>query len=538
MREEQLKGALRALLLPIRPELEMDAIAAAGEALAKGHVAEADCADFMRIEAEQWRLSPTHNPGEIFANVVRAYLRAGDPGDIGDRIATQYFAMHKNLAERPQFEHSLASALLSHARLIAVLGVQERLSSAQISQLLSQRDSRLPGSWEAIQSILSSINNRPELVQAQVEELFALDVGLEEEWFGDADRSECIKLIGRMASSVGLGGEFEEALNVLVLERFPPHLKMLHFLCFIAEYYDHPLQFAYEFKPRGKVAKWVAEQYPGAFGRTGSPFLNNAKSVDVLDRGWANSKKRAISRQAHALVTVVDSLSGLGFSARRELATWIRRLLVRVIRLESDIATDLPKFGPAEVEKIIAAVCEGPTNTFGILEQRVVDAVSALSHGPPVWVARGLTDSVNTTNISRRKCGDCDFQDTESRLVKAFEPHAGSLTDIYVKDHKLTLERVLVERGIEWEQTVSENSNWTVIVTFVAHEIPQMEVGTEVHLPGVTAEINAITFEDFMTGVELGSGEALSMFAEYVRAPLMDERTPETVRRRVSDLIA
>lgn len=538
MREEQLKGALRTLLLPIRPELEMDAIAAAAEALAKGHVAGVDYAEFMRIEAEQWRLSEEHKPNQIFVNAVRDYLRAGEPGDIGDRIAKQYFAIHKSLAERPQFDHSLASALLSHARLIAVLGVQDRLSSAQISQLLSRRDARLPGSWEAIQSILGSIGYRPELVQAQVEELFAIDVGLEEEWFGDADRGECIELIGRVASSVGLGGEFEEALNVLVLERFPPHLKMLHFLCFIAEYYDHPLQFAYEFKPRGKIAKWVAEQYPGVFGRTGSPFLNNAKSVDVLDRGWANSKKRAISRQAHALVTVVDSLSGLGFSARRELATWIRRLLVRIIRLESDIEIDLPKFGPAEVKKIVMAVCEGPTNTFGILEQRIVDAVSALSHGPPKWVARGLTDSVNTTNVSRRKCGDCDFQDTENRLVKAFEPHAGSLTEIYVKDHKLTLERVLVERVIEWEQAVSENGHWSVTVTFVAHEIPQMEIGAQVSLPGVTAEINAITFEDFMRGIDLGSGEAVSMFAEYVRAPLMDERTPEAVRRRVSDLIA
>src|SRR4051812_7546546 len=157
MPEEKLKGALRTLLLPIRPELEMDAVAAAADALAKGRVAKGDYAEFVRIEADQWRLSHGLKPDRIFANAVRAYLRSGEPGEVGDLIARRYFAMHKRLTERAQFDHSLASALLSHARLIAVLGVQDRLSSAQISQLLSRRDPRLPGSWEAVQSVLSSI---------------------------------------------------------------------------------------------------------------------------------------------------------------------------------------------------------------------------------------------------------------------------------------------------------------------------------------------------------------------------------------------
>jgi hypothetical protein len=533
--DEQLKGALRALLLPIRPELEARAISAASETLAKGRVAEADQAEFLKLERERWRQSG--KPNGIFADAVRSYLRAGEP-QFGDVLARRYFAIHASLSARAQFDHSLAAALLSHARLIAVLGIEDRLSSAQISQLLSRRDPRLPSSWEAVQSVLGEIDSRPELDLAQVEELFAVDIRLEETAFGDAELGQCAELVGRMAEELGLSDSFETALRVIATEPFAPHLKMLHFLCVIAEYYDHPLQFAYEFHPRGQISRWVANQYPAALGKTGSDFLNNAKSVDVLDRGWANSKKRAISRQAHALVTVVESLSGLGFSARRELATWIRRLLVRIIRLSEGAGTTLPPFEQEDVAKLLEAVSHGPTNTLGIIEQRIVDALAFLRCPPPEWVSRGLGDSVNATNISRRKCGDCDFQDAKNRVVAAFEPHAGKLSDVYVNAHALTLERVLDRRIDEWAQTVGLGGGWFATVTFVAHEIPSNECLAEITLPEVTAEIRAVTFEEFLGGVDLCSRETLIAFNGLVREPLTKDRTPDAVRRALLSIIA
>lgn len=533
--EEEAKGALRALLLPIRPELETAAIDAATLALAECQIAEDDIAAFLQLQHRRWREGIKQN--RAFASAVEAYLLAGEP-EFGESLAKKYFAMHAKLSGLAQFNHNLASALLSHARLIVALAIEDRLSSAQIAQLLSQRDPRLPVSWVAIEVVLRAIGTRPQLVLEDVEDLFSLDEETEEHAFGDANLTECVQLVGSTASGLGLPTSFEGALNTLVTNPFAPHLKMLHFLCVIAEYYDHPLQFPYEFSPRGKVSNWLAQRYPASLGRTGNPFLNNAKSVDMLDRGWANSKKPAQSRQAHALVTVVESLSSLGFSARRELATWVRRLLVRIIKLANGAATTLPPFGPLEIEMLLRAVSHGPTKTLGILEQRVVDALAFLRYPSPEWVARGLGDSVNVTNISRRKCGDCDFQDARNRRVAAFEPHAGRLSDIYVQAHQLTLERVLTARADEWAQTVGSGGGWSASVLFVAHEIPSSEPLAEVRLPEVTAEIRAVTFEEFLADVDPQARDTLVAFRELVRKPLTEDRTPDPIREKLVSIIS
>jgi hypothetical protein len=533
--DERVKGALRALLLPIRPDLEGAAIAAAAASLLGAGVAPGDQAERLRVERARWET--TGKPSKALVGAVRAYLRAGDP-QFGDVLAKGYFAMHAKIAARAQFDHGLAAALLSHARLIAVLGVEDRLSSAQVTQLLATRNERLPVSWEAVRDVASAVGGSAKLEQAEVEGLYALDAELEPESFGDAGLPECVALVGRKAAELGLSEQFEAALFLLATEPFGPHLKMLHFLCVVAEYYDHPLAFAYEFHPRGKIATWLAGRYPTALGKTGSDFLNNAKSIDVLDRGWANGRMPAVVPQAHALVTLVESLSSLGFSARRELATWIRRLLARIIRLEAGSATVLPSFGPRELKKIIAAVSSGPTNTFGILEQRVVDAVALLRHDQDRWVPRGLGDSVNTTNISRKKFGDCDFQDAKGRLVVAFEPHAGALTEVYVQAHELTLERVLDQRIAEWEQTIGSASDWSATVIFVAHQVPGSQPLAEISLPQVTVQILAVTFEELLEGIDPRKAEVRRIFEDLVHQPLAESRTPDLVRQRILSIIA
>jgi hypothetical protein len=532
--EDQIKGELRRLLLPIRPELETDAIDAARWALDMAGIDTNDHAAFLRLEQARWRESGT--PDDDFATTVKAYLEAGET-HFGGKLAKKYFVMHATLAARAQLNHDLASALLSHARLIAALAEEDRLSSAQIAQLLSQRAPRLPSSWLAVEVILRAIGSRPTLSKKATKELFDLDRENEEETFADADLRECVQLIGNVASELGLPPSFEAELAVLVTDPFVPYLKMLHFLCTIAEYYDHPPEFPYEFAPRGKVSAWLAGRYPKALGTSGNPFLNNAKSVDVLDRSWANSKKPAQSLQAHALVTVIESLSGLGFSARRELATWIRRLLARIIRLSTGTGTVLKGFKRREVEKLVAAVAAGETHTLGILEQRLVDALGSLQYGEPRWVPRGLGDSVYATNVSRRKCGDCDFQNASGRRVNAFEPHAGTLTEVYVRAHELTLERVLRERVKEWSESVGGGRKWSVTVTFVAHDVPSGGLLGEVVLPEVTAKIRAVTFAAFVAKLKFNR-QTVKAFEEHVRGPLMETRTPEAVREKVKLLIA
>ncbi len=276
----------------------------------------------------------------------------------------------------------------------------------------------------------------------------------------------------------------------------------------------------------------------GFAGWKGNPFLNNAKSVDTLDRSWANSKKAAQAKHAHALVGLVASLSNLGFAPRRELAAWIRRLLLRVLKLQEGIGVQVPKLTKRAIEKLISAVVAGPTSTLGVVEQRVVDAVAATRYEQPQWVARGLGDSVNATNISRRKCGDCDFQDAAAGAVIAFEPHAGKLTPIYVEGHQRTLKEVIIRRIEEWTENFGEGKHWDIVITFLAHQIPEVDPLARIARPEATATMNARLYADWLADVDAADPQIIESFERYVRAPLMERRTPESVRRTVLNLLS
>ena len=535
MREGSLKEALRELLLPIGPEREDAAVEAAAALLDKRGINPDDRVNYLRLERDRWRR--LDELGDVFADAVRAYIRAGDE-QLGEVLAKQYFQTHRNLLKKPRFDHETAAALLSHARLIASLARGDRLSAAQITGLLSQRTPGLPNSWQATEVVLSGTKSKPKLIAEDVKQIYDEDVEAEVPAFIDADDRECLEIIAGVARELGLDGTFAAGLEDLFREPpFVPYLKMLHYLCTIAERYDHPLEILYEFSPRGQACAWLSKQYPKSLGTVGNPFLNNAKSVDQLDRSWANSKKQALSTQAHALVTVVTELTSLSFAARREVAAWIRRLLVRRIRLEKGGGVRLPRFGAAQVEALLSAVRAGPTGTLGVLEQRVLDAVALLRHPAPVWVGRGLSDSVNTTNISRRKCGDCDFQDSGKRVIKAFEAHAGALSAIYVEDHSLTLERVLEARTRELQENFGIGDNWKVSVTFIANEIPGLPSFPSITVDGAETTIEATTFDDLLEAVDPTDPSTIKAFAEHVREPLQAARTPESVRNTVKALL-
>ena len=59
------------------------------------------------------------------------------------------------------------------------------------------------------------------------------------------------------------------------------------------------------------------------------------------------------------------------------------------------------------------------------------------------WRSHGIGDSVNASNVSRRKIGDAEFQHATEKTVVAYESHAGRLTDVYVDGHVETLRRVI-----------------------------------------------------------------------------------------------
>ncbi len=534
---DRLREAMRWLLLPVRVEAEDEAVVAARAVLAAAGIEPDDEPAWIEMELADWRRTGESSDGLVA--VATAYLRAGG-GKLESKLAKKYFSLHARLAEEPLMDHDAASAVLSHARLIALLATEEGLSAGQVAKLVAARDERAPVTWSHVQRILSAVGAKPSLSEEEIQRVYATDEELEVEVFADAEEVICLEMVAGAGRRLGFPGNLFELLRTLVPPgEIPngPYLQILHYQCTIAEHYDHALTILYEFTPRGEAAKSLFAHYPSTLEVKDSPFLNNTKSVDEMNRAWAKSKKRAYTRQAHALVGVVQGLDSMGFAARRELAAWLRRLLVRRIRLARDTEVVLPRrLSPKRAKALVESVSAGETGTRGILEQRLVDAVSSLRHPLPRWIPRGLLDSVNATNTSSRKCGDCDFQDTARRRVVAYEAHAGKLSDIYLDGHLRTLEAVLKRRLTEWEENVGPDLEWKVEIHFVAHELDVAEP-PDLSIDGVTVKVKATTYDDFLSGLDCSDPAVQKAINRYVRDPLAAPRTPDSIRATLLSLL-
>lgn len=528
---------MRWLLLPVPVLGEEDAVDAAVEALRSQGIDLGDARAWIAIELEEWRDAGL--PNADLEAVVAAYVEAGDTR-FGPVLGRSYFKLHARLARMPGVGHDAASAVLSHTRLIARLAADESLSSAQVAKVVSTRDRRTPVSWQQVKLILGELGLMPSLDLSDVKAAYEVDAALEVDLFADAEAAECLQIVAGIGHRLGFPGDLLAPLTVLLPPDevpYGPYLQMLHFQCTVAEHYDHALASIYEFNPRGKAPDWLFAQYPAALEVAGNPFLNNAKSVDALGFEWARSKKPAQAQQAFALVAIIRGLDSMGFSARRELAAWLRRLLLRRIRIARGYEIELPsRLRHRQLDALLAAVATRETGTRGILEQRLVDAVASLRHPSPMWLSRGLLDSVNATNSSRRKCGDCDFQNASEARVVAYEAHAGRLTDIYIQGHLRTLEAVLRERSIEWEENVGPALDWEVNVIFVAHELDVSEL-PEVRMGEAAVRVEATDYATFLSGVDTGSAEVADAVGAYVREPLAALRTPGSIRKALLEIV-
>lgn len=525
--------------MPIDVEAEEISLAQAIGELESMGIDVDDVPTWLDLEIDSWRAS--RRPSRQLEAVVFAFIGAGDD-DLAGLLAERYFGLHARLAKEPLLGHEGASALLSHARLIALLAANENLSAAQIAKLIAVRDARTPVVWRHIDAILGRLDRKPSLQLEDVKTVNEVDRALELELFADADDSTCIEMVAEAAQRLGFPGDLRSELLVLFPQEAPPkgpYLQMLHFQCVLAEFYDHDLSAIYEFNPRGEASEWLFAQYPDSLNVAGNPFLNNAKSVDKLGREWARSKDTARRAEAHALVGVIEGLDGMGFAARRELASWVRRILVHQIRLAEGVSIDVPdELTSEQARRLVDAIRAEETKTRGILEQRILDACCSLRHPNPDWIARGLKDSVNTTNVSRRKCGDCDFQDSVNRRVIAYEAHAGRLTDLYVRAHLRTVAAVLQGRQREWAENVGPDLAWELRIVFVAHDIDLRELHLTEEIQGVQVEVEALTFAQVLAEFDAHDSSTLVSLRDYVLGPLSRPRTPDPVRRTLLRLIS
>lgn len=537
---ERLREEVRALLLPLPADGREDiALSALRTKLASTGIDESDQPEWIRASADEWRDSGV-SP-RSFEEAVEAAIEASDE-ELGADLADVYFAVHDTIKQHPGFDHDSATAVLSHARIISTLASSERMTAAQIARLVAARDPGLSIGRRQIGALLSAMHLEPSIEVDQVTYLFELDQSIEELVFADADDATVINIVAAVAERLGCREKLGPALETLIPpegEAFTPYLQILHFQCSIAEYFDHALSMIYEFSPRGNAALALFDLYPDSMVGAGNPFLNNAKSVERLDIDWARSKKDAQSAGAHALVKVIGELEELGFAARKELAASIRRAIVRRIRLERDQDIDLPEtLSREQLLRLLTHVKSSETFTAGIIEQRVVDFVSASLHTPPQWIGRGIGDPVNATNMSRNKLGDCDFQDVAGRSVVAYEAHGGRLTATYLKGHARTLRKSLAARQEEWRENFGLDQLWKLQVTFVAHTIA-LDPGemTEFATDGAEVVIDATTYEELVDSL-LSLGELDEALAnELILTPLRLRRTPPSVKRALLRLI-
>jgi hypothetical protein len=315
-------------------------------------------------------------------------------------------------------------------------------------------------------------------------------------------------------------------------EPFGPYLQILHYQCIVANFYDHAVATLYEFSPRGAAANSLFQRYPAALAPAANPFLNNAKAVDRLDAGWAATRADATGA-ARALVRLLSGLEEMGFSARREYAAWLRWWLHRGLRLQVPAPTQLPMPPTAaSISAVLDHVAGGETNTGGVIEQRIVDAVVSTRHPTDDgWRARGLADSVNASNVSRRKLGDCDFQHAADRRVVAYEAHAGVLSGVYLASHFEKLRRILPLRIEEWAG-IADVEEWSVEVNFIAHDFAADVLGQGAWVDEASDLSVNLKFVRIGELIEEAPppDQLIDAFGEQVVKPLNERRTPEGVR--------
>ena len=79
-------------------------------------------------------------------------------------------------------------------------------------------------------------------------------------------------------------------------------------------------------------------------------------------------------------------------------------------------------------------------------------------------------------------------------------------------------------------------SDWSVKVIFVAHEIALENETVTFDHQGVSVTIEATTFTEFLGLCDLS--ELTNSIGEYVMETLSETRVPESIRKKVSDIIA
>lgn len=552
-----LRAAIRGVLLPVaasREEQFLDAV----EAYLDGAGIGQDKASWVNLQLRRWKRdsSPTppfrafvreilykdgRDPVSFMFDSVDgpngpAYLRAAQ------LASTNFFDLHASLVSAHLLRHDAARQILSHGGMIARLAVEEQMTASEISRLITVRDNRFSLNWRAVQAILGKMGCAPGLTLEQAQQTFQDDSAAEPELLGDLDIAGSIERVAIVADSLGCKGDFVEWLTDLLVEDLhAPYLLLLHYQLLIQDSFDHAVTYAYEFKPRGQVAGWLTSEYIAAgIPVARNAFLNNAKATLRFDQVWVTGRTDS-PRSATALANILEAIENMGALAKDELASQMRGLLHRYIRVESErhggaLPYVLPALAEVQINALLAATGRGNTNTTGILEQRLVDCFGLTEHADKDWSAKGLGDSVFAANTYRRKLGDIEFElplRPHPRSV-SYESHGGHLTEPYVRDHLDSFTYVLELRREDLE-TIAPLPDWRFEVVFVAHTFDP-NLPEEIEVAGCDVALRYVSFED--AAQTLSDGPNVDRINEHLVAPLNSGFVHPGVRQRALGFIA
>jgi hypothetical protein len=529
----------RPLRLPIEMNLESEVSAELMKVVARPGEPLQETLDRAVLITDQYLEGERH---ALLDAVVRSSIVVGMPSTGGALLAPRYRRLFEGLATT-LLSRDLAAGLLSEAPLIFRLAVQQRMSATQIAMVMSQVLGGTFFPYKAVEQVMTALSVRASVEAQAARALAETDQELSIRRFADANLAESAAIMGEAGYRLGLSADLEEILCFLCppenpSEAFIPYLQTLEFLCTVTEFYDHPPEFLYEFSPRGSMADEIFGRYPIGLAPAGNPVLNNFKAVEAADMAWARSRP---SHKSVALVQLLEGLSKMPYGPRKDLAAWIRQWLVRAVSLLDNAPVRLINVPAATAEsvwRLFDWVSAGNTESAGAVEQRTVDALSALCH-PTVdgWRERGIGDATTISNLSRKKMGDIEFQDSATRRVEAFEPHGGRLSVAYLEGHIRSSRRVIVQRLEGW-RSLADLAEWSIVVRFIAHDLPQsLRVPDPVAVEGVRLEITVETFESFIDQSTTAASpeDLLAAVSEYVFAAMNRPQVPQSLRNAVAE---
>ncbi len=552
----ELRAAILGLLLPCDQSEEerfLDFFLARLEAL---DIDEEDRSLWVRAQLGFWQANaePTPEFGAIVEESIYSAERVpptfmfsrlhdDDPrAATSKNLASKYFEIQQKLQSHHLMGFDEARQFLSFSPLIIALALEQRMSASEISRILAARDPRYQMRWRPVKYVLDQVKASQAIKAGAIRPVYERHAAAEPELLSDLKLDEGPGYVARIAAALGCDADVETSLRTLLIDHVhEPYICILHYQLMILSFSDHAVTYAYEFSPRGQNVDFLTQRYNEAgIVVAQSAYLNNAKALLRFDQAWADGRSGHL-RAANALASLLALLERMPVLPKAELARFILALLHRNLRISLEqnaggLPEPLENLTNADTDQLLQAVAEQGSRTGGLIEQRLVDCYAMTQHGAQgAW--RGVGDSVFAPNFFRKKLGDVEFMDPHSTPPAAtgYESHGGNLTDLYVRDHFDTYQKVLAARVDQFE-AIAPLPDWSFAVAFVAHSFG---AGLPPQFPVTVGEIVIPVEVRYLTFAELAD----SMMADDARAATLNRLLVEQlnhfhVHRRVRARVA